>query len=152
MCARAAGGDNLDLLQQELAAQTRRHDAAGLVSLIVAESEERPVKERLVARDGKLVTVKEQAGEPPNATSFTITRSGAPSLDQTNVIVGRVVGGMDVVEAVAALPFAKPREQLHDAPFYSLAKSIGDKRAVTAAKGFNRPLRRVIVGDCGVVA
>jgi peptidyl-prolyl cis-trans isomerase B (cyclophilin B) len=56
---------------------------------------------------GQLVTLKEQAGEAPNGTSFMITTAAAPELDATNLIVGRVVQGMDVVQALAALPFAK---------------------------------------------
>jgi hypothetical protein len=60
----------------------------------------RPVKERLVAMNGQLVTVREQAGEAPNGTAFTITTQAAPELDRTNLVVGRVVEGMDVVTRI----------------------------------------------------
>lgn len=39
---------------------------------------------------GKLVTLKEQAGEAPNGTQFMITTGPAPELDATNLIVGKV--------------------------------------------------------------
>lgn len=72
-----AGGDSVDELEKELVATTRAHDAPGLVSLVIREAKERPIKERLVAVGGKLVTVKEQAGEAPNGTAFDITVRGA---------------------------------------------------------------------------
>jgi hypothetical protein len=67
-----------------------RHDSSGLVSLVVKEAVERPVKERLVAMKGQLVTIKEQAGEAPNGTAFAITTGPAPELDKTNLVVGKV--------------------------------------------------------------
>jgi len=48
------------------------------------------VQERLVAMRGKLVTLKEQAGEAPNGTQFMITTGPTPELDTTNLIVGKV--------------------------------------------------------------
>jgi hypothetical protein len=39
-----AGGDSVQALEDELAASSRRHDQAGLVSIVVREAEERPVK------------------------------------------------------------------------------------------------------------
>lgn len=53
-----------------------------------------------MAMNGQLVTVKEQAGEAPNGTAFTITTAAAPELDRTNLVVGRVVEGMDVVQRI----------------------------------------------------
>ena len=43
-----------------------------------------------------------QAGEAPNGTGFVITRGPAPALDKTNLVIGHVVEGMDVVEEVRA--------------------------------------------------
>lgn len=40
--------------------------------------------------NGKLVTLKEQAGEAPNGTSFMITTGPTPELDRTNLVVGKV--------------------------------------------------------------
>lgn len=39
-----AGGDSVQDLEEEMAASSRRHDAPGLVSIVVREAEERPVK------------------------------------------------------------------------------------------------------------
>ena len=57
----------------------------------------RETKEKLVAYRGKLVTVQEPLGEAPNGSGFVITLGAAPGLDATNLVVGRVVGGMDLV-------------------------------------------------------
>jgi cyclophilin family peptidyl-prolyl cis-trans isomerase len=103
-----AGGDSTAELEGEMDAPgALRHDAPALVSLDVREASERPVKERLVAKRGKLVTEYSQAGEAPNGTGFVITTAPAPALDATHLVVGRVVEGMDVVAAIQRLPFAK---------------------------------------------
>ncbi len=78
----------------------------------------RPVKERLVAYQGKLVTVQEQQGAVPNGSGFVITTAAAPELDATNLVVGRVIGGMDVVEAIAQLPSVKANT---GSPFFKCA-------------------------------
>lgn len=110
----------------------------------------RPVKERLVAYGGKLVTVTEQAGAAPNGTSFVITTGPCPELDGTNLVVGRVVDGLDtVVAAISALPVNKPRTDIAS-PFFAAGKAMGDKRAVTAEKAFYRPLKRVVVTASGI--
>lgn len=147
-----AGGDSIADLQAEMTLPSRRlHDQSGLVSLLVEEDKERPVTEKLVARDGKLVTVQYQAGEAPNGTGFVITRGPAPQLDRVNLVIGHVVEGMDIVERIAALPYSKPREDWYDGPFFAAGKAIGDKRATVAEKGFNRPFKRVVVKKCGVL-
>jgi hypothetical protein len=38
----------------------------------------------------------------------------APELDRTNLVVARVVSGMEVVAQLAALPFARPRDSWYD--------------------------------------
>lgn len=146
-----AGGDSVQALEEELAAGGRPHDGPGLVSLVVREATERPVKERLVAMRGKLVTLKEQAGEAPNGTAFMITTAASPALDRTNLVVGRVVEGMDVVQALSGLPYAKPRDSYYDRPFFAAGKAMGDKRATVAEARFNRPLKRVLVANAGLV-
>ena len=147
-----AGGDSVADLQAEMASPKRRlHDSGGLVSLMVEEEKERPVTERLVARDGKLMTVQYQAGEAPNGTGFMITRGPAPQLDRLNLVIGRVVEGMDIVERIASLPYSKPREDWYDGPFFAVGKAMGDKRATVAEKGFNRPFKRVVVKQCGIL-
>ena len=42
--SRIAGGDSVQALEDELAASSRSHDQAGLVSIVVKEATERPVK------------------------------------------------------------------------------------------------------------
>ena len=71
-------------------------------------SPRRPVKERLVAYQGKLVTVQEQlGGAVPNGSGFVITTAAAPALDSTNLVVGHVVQGMDLVQQISQLPVVK---------------------------------------------
>lgn len=48
---------------------------------------------------GKLVTLKEQAGEAPNGTQFMITTGPAPELDATNLIIGQVRHRQGLIEA-----------------------------------------------------
>ncbi len=67
----------------------------------------RQTKERLVAYQGKLVKVQDALGDVPNGTGFAITTSSAPDLDATNLVVGRVVDGMDLVTEIAGLPAVK---------------------------------------------
>jgi hypothetical protein len=49
-----------------------------------------PVKTKLTAYRGKLVEVTEQLGEKPNGTAFAITLRPTPSLNQTNLVIGKV--------------------------------------------------------------
>lgn len=63
----------------------------------------------------------------------------------------QVVHGFDVVQAVASLPFARPRDSYYDKPFFEAGKALGDKRATVAEKRFNRPLKRVLVANAGVL-
>jgi hypothetical protein len=65
--------------------------------------------------------------------------------------VVQVVGGWDVVQSVSSLPFARPRDSYYDKPFFEAGKMMGDKRATVAEKRFNRPLKRVLVADAGVL-
>ncbi|KAJ9513678.1 hypothetical protein QJQ45_015435 [Haematococcus lacustris] len=208
-----AGGASLEALERELEVQSRSHQGPGLVSLVVRDPVERPTQEKLVARNGQLVTmVIEAGGLAANGTTFTITRLPESNLDRTNLIVGqaggqvlqnspargkvlckasiRVVEGQEVVDAIGALPFARPRDSYFDGPFFAVsaarlilatlrqppawllaalcrpvplsssscwccgvqaAKAMGDKRATTAEKGFNRPLKRVIVSGGGLI-
>ena len=43
----------------------------------------------------------------PNGTAFVITTSAAPELDDTNLVVGHVRSGMDVIERLSQLPIVK---------------------------------------------
>jgi peptidyl-prolyl cis-trans isomerase B (cyclophilin B) len=150
-----AGGDSTLDLEREMDDAPKRlsHDRAGLVSLVVREAEARPVKERLVAMGGKLVTLTSQAGEAPNGSAFCITLKAAPELDKTNLVVGRLIPGPGTdaaVAALAALPVNRPREGIQK-PFFDAGKAIGDSRAIVAEKGFYRPLKRAIISGGGVL-
>ena len=70
----------------------------------------------------------------------------AAILDRTNVVVGTVLEGMDVVEAIAALPTVKDNSS---SPFFAVAKSIGDKRATVAEQAFGKPFAKVTVARSG---
>ncbi len=60
------------------------------------------------------MTIQQQAGEAPNGTAFCITTAPTPALDATNLVVGKVVGGWEVVQQLAALPYSRPRESWYD--------------------------------------
>lgn len=65
-------------------------------------------KTKLVAYNGKLIRVEEaQPGESPNGSGFVITTQAAPQLDATNLVVGHVIHGMDIVEQLTKLPTVK---------------------------------------------
>ena len=79
----------------------------------------RKTKQRLVAYQGKLISVEENlGGANPNGTSFAITLRPAPELDPSNLVVGRVVSGLDVVQQLAALPSVKANK---DSPYFKYA-------------------------------
>ena len=61
-----------------------------------------------MAYQGKFIKVQEVRGaSSANGTGFAITLRPAPVLDTTNLIIGKVVGGEDVVEKIARLPKVK---------------------------------------------
>ena len=145
------GGPSADKLAPELAKQTLSHEGAGVVSLVVERgAPPPPPKERLVSVNGKFQTVADPPAPGPNGTAFTITVApgAAEILDRTNVIVGKVLEGQEVVDALAALPTVKDNSA---SPFFAVAKTIGDKRATVAEQAFGKPFAKVTVSKCGVV-
>lgn len=61
-----------------------------------------------MAYQGKLVKVQEVRGAGnANGTGLAITLKSAPELDRTNLIIGEVTGGLDVVEEISKLPKVK---------------------------------------------
>ena len=65
-------------------------------------------KTKLVAYNGKLIRVEEPTpGESPNGSGFVITTQPAPDLDATNLVIGHVVEGMDLVQELTKLPTVK---------------------------------------------
>ena len=149
-----AGGETARLLQEEAAASAAApavHDRAGLVSLLIRPlSEPEAPKERLVASRGKLITVQDAAQPVPNGTEWTVTLGPAPLLDDgVAVVVGEIVEGMDIVQAVAALPANRNADEA--GALFAVAKAIGDKRALVRQKGSGKPLSKVVIAACGLV-
>lgn len=73
---------------------------AGTVSIIVRNPLKPPPKLKVVARKGKLEIDQEEVGIDPNGTEFAITTKDSPELDASALVVGKVLGGMEVVERV----------------------------------------------------
>ncbi len=139
-----------------------------------------PPKERMVAMGGQLRTVRDAPPPGPNGTGFTITLDASPALNETAVVVvrvhfarrrawqwrnaglrcayalyacrlfqGRVLEGQELLASLTALPTNRNADEA--GLFFAVAKSIGDKRATVAEKGFGRPLSKVQVAACGAV-
>ena len=125
-----AGGSSTELLEEEMLSTGRGvHDKAGVVSLVVKRATEREVKEKLVAIKGQLVAVSQAIGDLPNGAAFSITTKPDRSLDDTNLVVGRVIEGLDIVDALASLPRVKDNSS---SPFFKAGKASGDGRARVA--------------------
>lgn len=105
-------------------------------------------KSKLVSEKGKFITVYEKEASAPNGTSFSITYAASADLDQTNVVVGEIVSGFDVLEKIGLLPTVPDNS---DSPFFQVAKSIGDKRALVSEKSFGKPFAKVTIVKCGEV-
>lgn len=128
-----------------------KHDRAWLVSVQVRDDPRQPKpepKSKLVSEKGKFITVYEKEASAPNGTSFSITYAASADLDQTNVVVGEIVSGFDVLEKIGLLPTVPDNS---DSPFFQVAKSIGDKRALVSEKSFGKPFAKVTIVKCGEV-
>lgn len=123
-------------------------NAAGAVSIVVRDPSLPPPKPKLVARGGRLKIEEEQVGVVPNGTEFVIATRDSPELDASALVVGRVVAGMDVVGRIAAVATVKDNA---GSLYFKVAKLIGDKRAVVAERGFNRPYTKILVTNCGIL-
>ncbi|KAI9088354.1 hypothetical protein K1719_029803 [Acacia pycnantha] len=121
---------------------------AGSVGIIVRDPSKPPPKLKLVARKGKLEIDQEEVGVEPNGTEFVIATKDSPELDASTLVIGRVLEGMEVVKRIAQV---KTVQENTASPYFRVAKLIGDKRAVVAERGFNRPYSKVLVTNCGVL-
>jgi peptidyl-prolyl cis-trans isomerase B (cyclophilin B) len=101
------------------------------------------------AIDGKFVNVTQVFGQRPNGTEFYITTGPAPDLDATNLIIGQVVSGMDVVKRLQELPRVKNNT---NSPFFQAGKTFKDRRANVAELSFDRPFSKVLIKNCGLVS
>nr|GMC69433.1 peptidyl-prolyl cis-trans isomerase CYP26-2, chloroplastic [Ipomoea batatas] len=123
-------------------------NVAGSISIIVRDPSKPPPKVKLVARNGKLEIDQEEVGKAPNGTEFIIATKDSPELDSSALVVGRVLEGMDVVERIGQVKTVKENTS---SPYFRVAKLIGDKRAVVAERGFNRPYSKVMITNCGLM-
>ncbi|AES91276.1 putative peptidylprolyl isomerase [Medicago truncatula] len=123
-------------------------NVAGSVGIIVRDPSKPPPKFKLVARLGKLEIDQEEVGTDPNGTEFVIATKDSPELDASTLVIGRVVGGMEFVQKISQV---KTVQENTSSPYFRVAKLIGDKRAVVAERGFNRPYSKVVITNCGVI-
>lgn len=56
---------------------------------------------------------------------------------------------MDVVAAIAAVPAFVPSERIRQ--FNGFAELLGDERAAKGRATWFRPLRAIVIDDCGVM-
>ena len=72
-----------------------------------------------MAYKGKFIKVQEVKGSGnANGTGLAITLNAAPELDRTNLIIGEVTEGLDIVEQISKLPKVKSSKQ---SPFFKYA-------------------------------
>ncbi|GMI75625.1 hypothetical protein HRI_001231800 [Hibiscus trionum] len=121
---------------------------AGTVSILVRDPSKPPPKLKLVARKGKLEIDQEEVGTEPNATEFVISINDSPELDASALVIGQVLDGMEVVKRIGQV---KTVQENTASPYFRVAKLIGDKRAVVAERGFNRPYAKVVITNCGLM-
>lgn len=76
-------------------------NVAGSVGIIVRDPSKPPPKLKLVARLGKLEIDQEEVGREPNGTEFVIATKDSPELDASSLVIGRMVGGMEVVQRIS---------------------------------------------------
>ncbi|XP_021731451.1 peptidyl-prolyl cis-trans isomerase CYP26-2, chloroplastic-like [Chenopodium quinoa] len=135
-------------LERENEERPGTKNLAGTVSIIVRDPLKPPPKVKLVAREGKLKIDQEEVGVEPNGTEFTIATKDSPELDSSALVIGKVIEGMDIVEKIGQV---KTVQENTSSPYFRVAKLIGDKRAVVAERGFNRPYSKVIIMNCGLL-
>uniref|UniRef100_A0A7N0TT06 PPIase cyclophilin-type domain-containing protein n=1 Tax=Kalanchoe fedtschenkoi TaxID=63787 RepID=A0A7N0TT06_KALFE len=121
---------------------------AGSVGIVVRDPLKPPPKIKLVARKGKLEMDEEEVGRDPNGTEFVVAWKDSPELDASVLVVGRVLEGLNVVEKIGQV---KKVQENTSSPYFRVAKLIGDKRAVVAERGFNRPYSKVVVTNCSLL-
>ncbi|CAI5520840.1 unnamed protein product [Closterium sp. Naga37s-1] len=73
----------------------------------------------------------------------------ATQLDGDNIVFGTVLEGMEVVAAVAAVPTFQPSDRIRQ--FNDFAALLGDDRAAKGRGTWNRPLKAIVIQDCGLL-
>ena len=98
---------------------------------------------------GKFETVYDPPPPPPNGTGFDDAARVAPPVGRDERRRGAGdAAGRDVLEAMSRLPTVKDNT---NSPFFAVAKSIGDKRALVAESAFRKPFKKVVFKNCGVL-
>lgn len=82
---------------------TGTKNLAGEVSIVIRDPSKPPPKLKLVARKGKIEIDEEEVGMDPNGTEFVFVTRDAPELDASSLVIGRVLGGMEIVERIASV-------------------------------------------------
>ncbi|KAJ0229446.1 Peptidyl-prolyl cis-trans isomerase CYP26-2 [Hirschfeldia incana] len=121
---------------------------AGSVGIVVRDPLKPPPKTKLVATNGKLEVQEEEMAVGPNGTEFVITAVDSPELEESVLVIGEVLEGMGVVEKMREVKTVRDNTS---SPYFKVAKVIGDKRAVVAERGFNRPYTKVQITNCGLI-
>ena len=143
------GGPDVEQLEIEMGNSTAKHDGPGVVSFVVKRTTERDTKDKLVAVNGQFVTVTNVlGGDLPNGSCFSITTKAEPNLDSTNLVIGHVLEGQDVVDAIAALPRVKDNS---GSPFFKAGKAGGDGRARVAERAFGKSFAKIVIMECGLL-
>lgn len=75
--------------------------------MVVSDPTIPPPKSKLIAKNGGFVTVEEVIRPPPNGTEFVITTKDSSNLDETNLVVGRVLEGWETIEKISSLDTVK---------------------------------------------
>jgi len=114
-----------------------RHLRPGTVSLALAAA----------TGDGEGVSLNRNSAQ----TEFLITTGPAPvpSLDGQNVVFGRVLKGLDVVNSVARTPTFAPSS--NSVAWNQLAEWVGDDRAAKARESWSKPTIAVVITKTGVL-
>lgn len=151
--ARFTGGETAEALMPELDELNRRcpsltKNVAGSVSIVVKDLAKPPPKPKLVAKDGKFEVIEEEFRPDPNGTQFTISTQDSPQLDASNLVVGKLIDGFDVLKIISGV---KVVQENTSSPYFQAAKLVGDTRAVVAERGFNRPYSKIIITRSGRV-
>lgn len=84
-------------------------------------------------------------------TQFLITTgpAPAPSLDGKNIVFGRVLSGLEVINRLSNEKTFQPSSSAR--AYNQLAKFVGDTRAGKAQAAWIKPTRALVITGCGVV-
>eukprot|EP00898_Chlorokybus_atmophyticus_P007995 jgi/Chlat1/8197/Chrsp76S07661 len=127
-------GSNPDILSPQAYKLPHRRPGTVSLALSVNDDEDSTILEGGYRNTGFLITT----GPGP-----------VPSLDGQNIVFGTVLEGMDVVTQIAAVPVFLPNEKIRQ--FNEFASILGDNRAEQARKSWYRPLKAVVISNCGLL-